>query len=333
VNGPSAHPELRAALLAEFEERAQKVDRDRVAAAFDFADQAHGDQRRESGQPFISHAVEVCRILLDLLETRLDTTLACATLLHDVVEDTAITPADLEKRFGKEVAGLVEGVTKLSGLHFDSREAAQAENFRKMLLSMSRDLRVIFIKLADRLHNMRTLEYLKADRAHRIAAETRDIYAPLAHRLGMAGIKRELEDLSLKALDPDAYQELIRLYPTSEYAAQSQEQMKTVLDNLAEHEFIRAEDLVRAQFTAAQQGDDEGALASTRSVLGDVLVNLARLYSEQGRMQEAGEHWNELRAVDPGRPELPENGAEPPPQSVPPPKDPGVPDKPAGGGR
>jgi tetratricopeptide (TPR) repeat protein len=103
--------------------------------------------------------------------------------------------------------------------------------------------------------------------------------------------------------------------------------------DLAEREFIRAEDLVRAQFTAAQQGDDEGALASTRSVLGDVLVNLARLYSEQGRMQEAGEHWNELRAVDPGRPELPENGAEPPPQSVPPPKDPGAPAKPAGGGR
>jgi GTP diphosphokinase / guanosine-3',5'-bis(diphosphate) 3'-diphosphatase len=208
MNGAGAHPELRAALLAELEERAPKVDRDRVAAAFDFADQAHGDQRRQSGQPFISHAVEACRILLELLETRLDTTLACAALLHDVVEDTAITPVDLEKRFGKEVAGLVEGVTKLSGLHFDSREAAQAENFRKMLLSMSRDLRVIFIKLADRLHNMRTIEFLPADRGQRIAAETRDIYAALAHRLGMAGIKRELEDLSLKTLDPVAYQEL-----------------------------------------------------------------------------------------------------------------------------
>jgi GTP pyrophosphokinase len=208
VNGAGGHPELRAALIAELEERAQKVDRDRVGAAFDFADQAHGDQRRESGQPFISHAAEVCRILLGLLETRLDTTLACAALLHDVVEDTAITPVDLEKRFGKEVAGLVEGVTKLSGLHFDSREAAQAENFRKMLLSMSRDLRVIFIKLADRLHNMRTIEYLRPDKAQRIAAETRDIHAPLAHRLGMAGIKRELEDLALKTLDPVAYQQL-----------------------------------------------------------------------------------------------------------------------------
>jgi GTP pyrophosphokinase len=210
VSPGGGHPELRAALLAEMEERSAKVDRDRVAAAFDFADQAHGDQRRESGQPFISHAVETCRILLGLLETRMETALACAALLHDVVEDTTITPSDLEKRFGKEVAGLVEGVTKLSGLHFDSRESAQAENFRKMLLSMSRDLRVIFVKLADRLHNMRTLEFLPPERRQRIAAETRDIYAPLAHRLGMAGIKRELEDLALKALDPDAYQQLIQ---------------------------------------------------------------------------------------------------------------------------
>jgi GTP diphosphokinase / guanosine-3',5'-bis(diphosphate) 3'-diphosphatase len=204
------HSELRAALLAELEERAPRVDRDRIAACFDFAAAAHGEQRRESGQPFVSHAVEVCRILLDLLDTRLDTTLGCSALLHDVVEDTEVTLEDVEKRFGGEVASLVEGVTKLSGLHFDSRESAQAENFRRMLLSMSRDLRVIFIKLADRLHNMRTLEYLKAEKAQRIAAETRDIHAPLAHRLGMAGIKRELEDLSLKALDPGAYQDLAR---------------------------------------------------------------------------------------------------------------------------
>ncbi len=210
MNGAGAHPEQRAALLAELEERAPKVDRDRVAAAFDFADQAHGDQQRDSGQPFITHLVEVCRILLELFDARLDTSIACAALLHDVVEDTAITGADVEKRFGKEVAGLVSGVTKLSGLHFDSREAAQAENFRKMLLSMSRDLRVIFVKLADRLHNMRTIEFLPVERRQRIAAETRDIYAPLAHRLGMAGIKRELEDLALKVLDPDAYQQLMQ---------------------------------------------------------------------------------------------------------------------------
>ena len=208
MNPGSPHSDLRAALLAELEERAPKVDRDRVAACFDFAAAAHGDQRRVSGQPFVSHSIEVCRILLDLFEARLDTTLACSALLHDVVEDTDTSLEVVEKRFGKDVAGLVEGVTKLSGLHFDSRESAQAENFRKMLLSMSRDLRVIFVKLADRLHNMRTLEFLPPERQKRIATETREIYAPLAHRLGIASIKRELEDLSLKALDPQAYQEL-----------------------------------------------------------------------------------------------------------------------------
>jgi len=207
MTGPM-HPELRAALLAEVESRAPRVDSERVGTAFDFAAAAHGPQQRESGEPFVSHCVEVCRILLELLEGRLDTTLACSAVLHDVVEDTAVQLEDVEKRFGKDVAGLVEGVTKLSGLHFDSREAAQAENFRRMLLSMSRDLRVIFIKLADRLHNMRTLGYLRPDKARRIAEETRDIYSPLAHRLGIGTIKRELEDLSLKALDVEAYQQL-----------------------------------------------------------------------------------------------------------------------------
>jgi len=208
MNGGHPHPELRAALVSALAERAPKVDRDRVGACFDFAAMAHGDQKRTSGEPYMSHLVEVCRILLDLLESRMDTTLACAALLHDVVEDTAVTAADLEKHWGKEVAALVEGVTKLTAMHFDRREAVQAENFRKMLLSMSRDLRVIFIKLADRLHNMRTIEVLRADKVQRIAEETRDIYAPLAHRLGMAGIKRELEDLSLKVLDPEVYEQL-----------------------------------------------------------------------------------------------------------------------------
>jgi GTP pyrophosphokinase len=208
AGGAGLHPELRAALLAALDERAPRVDRDRVAACFDFAARAHGEQRRESGEPYISHAIAVCLLLLDLLDVRIDTPIVCAALLHDVVEDTSVTIEDVEKRFGKEVAGLVEGVTKLSHLHFERREAAQAESFRKMLLSMSRDLRVIFIKLADRLHNMRTIEFLRPDKVHRIALETRDIYAPLAHRLGMASIKRELEDLSLKVLEPEAYQDL-----------------------------------------------------------------------------------------------------------------------------
>ena len=210
MTGVNLHPELRATLMSAIAERAPKIDRDRVAACFDFAATAHGQQTRESGMPYVSHPVEVCRILLDLLENRMDTTLVCAALLHDVVEDTSVTAPDVEKHWGKEVASLVEGVTKLSAMHFDSREAAQAENFRKMLLSMSRDLRVIFIKLADRLHNMRTIDHVRPEKARRIAEETRDIYAPLAHRLGMAGIKRELEDLSLKVLEPVAYQDLAR---------------------------------------------------------------------------------------------------------------------------
>src|SRR5262249_62139736 len=148
----------------------------------------HGAQRRGLNEPLITPLLAVSRLLLDLLDLRLDTTLACSALLHDGVEDTAIKLEDVEKRFGREVASLVEGVTKLSTLPFDSREAQQAENFRKMLLSMSRDLRVIFIKLADRLHNMRTLEYLRPERAQRIAAETRDIHAPLAHQPGRAAI-------------------------------------------------------------------------------------------------------------------------------------------------
>jgi GTP pyrophosphokinase len=202
------HPELRATLMAALDEHGARVDRDRVAACFDFAAQHHGTQLRESGEPYVSHVVAVALVLLDLLDQRLDTPTACAALLHDVVEDTPVTLEDVEKRFGREVASLVEGVTKLSGLHFERQEAAQAESFRRMLLSMSRDLRVIFIKLADRLHNMRTLGYLKPEKMQRIALETRDVYAPLAHRLGMAGIKRELEDLSLKAIEPEAYEDL-----------------------------------------------------------------------------------------------------------------------------
>jgi GTP pyrophosphokinase len=210
TSGDARHSELRATLMAALDERAPRVDRGRVAACFDFAAEAHQGQTRSSGEPYISHCVSVALILVDLLESLLDTPVVCAALLHDVVEDTPITAEDVEKRFGKEVGTLVEGVTKLSRMHFEHREAAEAENFRRMLLSMSHDLRVIFIKLADRLHNMRTIDALPAERAKRIAVETRDIYAPLAHRLGMASIKRDLEDLSLKVLDTPAYEDLIR---------------------------------------------------------------------------------------------------------------------------
>ncbi len=217
---------LRSQLLAALQERAPRVDRTRAGQAFDVAAGAHAAQRRESGEPFLLHVVEVTRVLLELLEARLDTALACGALLHDVVEDTEVRPADLQARFGGEVAALVEGVTKLSNLSFDRPESAQAENFRRMMLSMAQDLRVIFIKLADRLHNMRTLDYLPPERAQRIARETRDIYAPLAHRLGMARIKRELEDLALRALEPQAYREI------AERVAARREEREAFLDQL-----------------------------------------------------------------------------------------------------
>jgi GTP diphosphokinase / guanosine-3',5'-bis(diphosphate) 3'-diphosphatase len=195
-------------LLDALQRTSRTVKADTVRAAYDFAAKAHGSQTRLTGEPYVTHCVAVATILADLLGPGVDETLLQAAILHDVVEDTERTLRDVERAFGPEVAGLVDGVSKIGGLHFDRPEREQAENFRKMLFSMARDLRVILIKLADRLHNMRTLQGLEAPRAERIARETREIYAPLAHRLGIARIKWELEDLSLKYLDPQAYQEI-----------------------------------------------------------------------------------------------------------------------------
>ncbi len=218
----------KAALLDDLRTHSPKVDLERVADAFDFSNAAHGDQRRKSGVPYVSHPVAIVHILVDLLESHLETSVTCAALLHDTVEDTEVTLAAVSGRYGEEVAYLVDSVTKISGLSFDSAKSEQAENFRKMLLSMARDLRVIFIKLADRLHNMRTIEYLAPEKAQRIARETRDISAPLAHRLGIARIKRELEDLALKVLDPPAYREL------AEKVAQRREHREAILKRLEE---------------------------------------------------------------------------------------------------
>ena len=195
-------------LLDALQRTGRAVNSDAVRAAYDFATKAHGSQVRATGEPYVTHCVAVATILADLLGPGVDGTLIQAAMLHDVVEDTEKSLKEVERAFGPEVAGLVDGVSKISGLHFDRPEREQAENFRKMLFSMARDLRVILIKLADRLHNMRTLQALEAPRADRIARETREIYAPLAHRLGIARIKWELEDLSLKYLDPKAYQEI-----------------------------------------------------------------------------------------------------------------------------
>ena len=173
--------------------------------AYRFSERSHRGQQRASGEPYLSHPLEVASLLVAF---KMDVTTVTAGLLHDVLEDTGATKTELEREFGKEIAELVDGVTKLGKLAFSSREERQAENFRKMLVAMARDLRVLMIKLADRLHNMRTLDYLAQDRGRKIAQETLDIYAPLAHRLGMAKVKAELEDLALRTLSPDAYVDL-----------------------------------------------------------------------------------------------------------------------------
>jgi GTP pyrophosphokinase len=175
--------------------------------AYRFSERSHQGQQRASGEPYLSHPLEVAALLVNF---KMDVTTVTAGLLHDVLEDTKATKGDLQREFGVEIADLVDGVTKIGKLAFSSREERQAENFRKMLVAMARDLRVLMIKLADRLHNMRTLQYLPTEKARKIAQETLDIYAPLAHRLGMAKVKAELEDLALRVLHPEDYQELMR---------------------------------------------------------------------------------------------------------------------------
>lgn len=179
-----------------------------IRKAYEFSDRAHAGQKRSSGEPYVEHCLEVAFILA---EQHMDSTTIAAGLVHDVVEDTHTTIDKLRAEFGDEVAELVDGVTKLGAIHFASREEQQVDYFRKMLLTMAKDIRVILIKLADRLHNMRTLHFLPTDKRKRIAQETRDVYCPLAHRFGINKVKVELEDLSLKFLEPDVYEELSRL--------------------------------------------------------------------------------------------------------------------------
>ena len=185
-----------------------RLDNELLVRAYKFSDAAHAGQVRRSGEPFVSHCVEVARILADL---QLDSITVAGGLLHDVVEDTSITVEDVEREFGPEVAQIVNGLTKIASLPLSSREERQVENYRKLLLSIAKDARVILIKLADRLHNMRTLDWLAPDKIRRIAQETRDLYAPLAHRFGMAKIRWELEDLAFKHLEPEAYKTLAKL--------------------------------------------------------------------------------------------------------------------------
>src|SRR6266508_1038363 len=192
-------------LLAEVESYNPAVDKDLLTRAFLFAAEAHEGQQRRSGEDFVHHPYGVASILAGL---RMDEQTIAAALLHDVVEDTGVDLDDLRSEFGEEIARLVDGVTKLTRVQFQSREHAEAENYRKMIVAMAEDVRVILIKLADRLHNMRTIEYLGKQKQVQKAKEVLEVYAPLAHRLGIHAIKWELEDLSFQTLHPRKYEEI-----------------------------------------------------------------------------------------------------------------------------
>src|SRR6201993_3374631 len=180
-------------------------DLELVKKAYDYSMKQHSGQSRASGQPYLVHPLEVALVLAEM---KMDSVAVAAGLLHDSVEDTSVTIVDIRKEFGEQVAHIVEGVTKISKIDFATREEQQAENLRKMMLAMVDDIRVVLIKLADRLHNMRTLEHLPPERQQKIASETLEIYAPIAHRLGMGKIRGELEDLGFRYLDPIGYQQV-----------------------------------------------------------------------------------------------------------------------------
>jgi GTP pyrophosphokinase len=186
----------------------QRLDHELLARAYRFSEEAHRGQTRNSGEPYVTHCVEVAKILADL---QLDSTTVASGLIHDVVEDTKITIAEVEAEFGKEISAIVDGLTKIAKLPTGgSNQDRQVESYRKLLLSIAKDARVIIVKLADRLHNMRTLDFLPPEKRRRIAQETRDLYAPLAHRFGMAKMRWELEDLSFKHLETDDYKMLAK---------------------------------------------------------------------------------------------------------------------------
>src|SRR5512142_3265970 len=198
--------------MIRFEDLLEKVrayspdaDVELLRRAYVFSAFEHRGQVRHSGEPYLVHPLEVADLLADM---KLDVVAVAAGLLHDVVEDTLTTPERIAELFGPEIAHVVEGVTKIGAIPFSSSEERQAENFRKMLLAMVDDIRVVLVKLADRLHNMRTLQHLPEDRRLKIAQETLDIYAPIANRLGMSKVKNELEELSFKFLESEAYESL-----------------------------------------------------------------------------------------------------------------------------
>jgi guanosine-3',5'-bis(diphosphate) 3'-pyrophosphohydrolase len=228
------HQELLVPLLEDVAAYNPEFDRELLKRAFLFASEAHEGQQRRSGEPFIAHPVGVARVLADL---HLDDSTLAAALLHDVVEDTDLTIEEVRAEFGEEITRLVEGVTKLTRIHFQSREQAQAENYRKMIVAMAQDPGVILIKLADRLHNMRTIEYLGKQKQLQKARETLEVYAPLAHRLGIHTIKWQLEDLAFATLHPRRYAEIQAMVnerrgDRDEFVSTAAEQVERELEKL-----------------------------------------------------------------------------------------------------
>ena len=252
-------------LLARFASYSPHVDPTALELAWDFADKAHANQARASGDHYLTHCVAVAE---SLVEWRMDLPTVCAGLLHDTLEDTPTTESQLRAEFGGEIAMLVAGVTKLDTLRFESRDDAQAENWRKMLLATAQDIRVIVVKLADRLHNMKTLNFLKREKQERIAAETMALYAPLAHRLGMFKLKGELEDLAFMHLHPEEYDELA----------------KGVEATLAGREKSLAETSLAI----------EKALAGT-SIPCRILARSKTLWSIYGKMERQGKPFEEIQ--------------------------------------
>src|SRR5215813_3797983 len=222
------HVDVEAApLVAAYRDRHRKADTALIERAFEVARVAHAEQVRRSGEPYITHPLGVALILAGL---GLDDVTIAAALLHDAVEDTSVTVEQIERELGEEVATIVDGVTKLDRIQFDSKEEQQAATLRKMLVAMAKDIRVLLIKLADRLHNMRTLASLPEFKQRRIAQETLDIYAPLAHRLGIADVKWQLEDLAFAVLYPQRYAEIEQM--VSVQAPEREEFLQTVIAEL-----------------------------------------------------------------------------------------------------
>ncbi|MEE3349249.1 MAG: bifunctional (p)ppGpp synthetase/guanosine-3',5'-bis(diphosphate) 3'-pyrophosphohydrolase [Candidatus Gastranaerophilaceae bacterium] len=217
--------EIKNALVLQ---KRDEADIKQIEEAFEFAKKLHEGQYRVSEEPYIIHPVEVAKILVDL---KADSHTIMAAFLHDILEDTDTKPEEIEEKFGKDVLTLVQGVTKLGKLQFKSKEERQAENFRRLFIAMANDIRIIFLKLADRLHNMRTLNFMAANKQQKIAQETLDIFAPLANRLGIGKIKAELEDLSLRYLEPDKYFEIAQL--VSQTKAEREMTVNMLIDQIS----------------------------------------------------------------------------------------------------